>query len=108
MRGARLVSKSKLLDHDPKAGTARYEVRELHGSPAHFPIREETVRGKLEDEWAYVVRGDRPLSLEPVVMCSPVDAGARHDVFVANQMSAAGDKGVGYVRLSSGEKKKGK
>lgn len=106
LRGAPLVARADLRDHDPTKGTARYQVRHLHGSPTHFPIREETVRGKLEKGWAYVLRGDRPLSLAPIVACAPIEGGARHDVFVAAEVDLASDKDVAVIQLSGDEKRK--
>lgn len=106
LRSARLIARAGLLDHDPRAGSARYQVRTLHGNPTHFPIREETVRGKLEDGWAYVMRGDKPLSLSPVIACVSTEGGKRHDVFVADQVVMGGDKPVSVVSLSGSEKRK--
>ncbi len=62
LRKVELVSRAGLTDHDPKTHTARYQVHALHGSPAHFPIRERTVRGRLETGWAYLLNGETPLS----------------------------------------------
>jgi type I restriction enzyme R subunit len=106
LRSARLVARAGLVDHDPTGGAAKYKVRQLHGNATHFPIREEIVRGRLEEGWAYVLRGEKPLSLAPVIACASIEGGARHDVFVADQVDLAGEKLVTVVRLSGDEKRK--
>jgi hypothetical protein len=64
------------------------------------------VRGKLEEGWAYILRGDRPLSLAPVVAYGPKQGGERIDVYMADQVDVAGTKPVTVVSVSDGEKKK--
>jgi hypothetical protein len=106
LRGARLIARAGTVDADPAAGTARYQVRELHGNPAHFPIREETLRDKLEEGWTYVLRGQRALSLAPVVACVANEDGAGHGVFMARELGVAPGKSVDTVSLSGGGKRK--
>jgi len=106
LREARLSARVSLKDHDPKVGSASYDVRRLHGSPAHFPLREETVRGKLENGWGYVMRGDRPISLAPIVACVADREHDRHDVYVARAIQLESGKSFEAVGVSGAGKKK--
>ncbi len=106
LRSARLVAVAGMVDADPAAGTVRYQVRELHGSPAHFPIREATLRDKLDEKWTYILRGDRALSLAPVVACMLNEDGAGHGLFLAREVGSAAGQMVETVSLTSGAKRK--
>ncbi|XXX40273.1 type I restriction endonuclease subunit R [Sorangium sp. So ce117] len=106
LRCTQLVALAGLVDADPTAGTVRYQVRQLHGSPAHFPIREVTLRDRLEEGWTYILHGDRALSLAPVVACVANDDGAGHGLFLAREVGAGSEKAVETVSLTSGAKRK--
>ncbi len=106
LRGARLSAKAGLVDHFPESGTATYQVRQLHGTPAHFPIREATVRGKLEEQWGYLLQGDRPISLAPIVACAVPDGGDRHDVYLARVIELTKGNTIEAVPVSGTGKKK--
>jgi type I restriction enzyme R subunit len=107
LREARLVALAKTVAADPDAGTVCYQVRTLHGSPAHFPIREETLRSKLEESWAYILRGDRALSLAPVLACVATEDGGGHGLYLAREIEGkAGGKAIEMVGLTSGLKRK--
>ena len=83
----RLVARAELLDYDP-AGVARYKLRLLQGGSDHFPVKEETVNGKLMENWCYLLReGAPPLLLSPVVSCAYSDESGRREVFVARSLA---------------------
>jgi hypothetical protein len=106
LRNAPLVSFAGIVSHDPEAGTARYSVRALQGNPSHFPIRERTVRGKLEQGWGYIMQGDKPLSLAPLVSCSLNEQAGKPDVYLARALELRSGKTFSAISLSgSGEKK---
>jgi type I restriction enzyme R subunit len=106
LRKVELVSRAGLTDHDPKTHTARYQVHALHGSPAHFPIRERTVRGRLETGWAYLLNGETPLSLAPLVHASASEADKRDDLFLARTIELTPGKSVELVSVAGAGKKK--
>ncbi len=105
LRGARLVARAGVVEADPATGTVRYQVRQLHGNPAHFPIREETLRDKLEEPWTYVLRGERALSLAPLLACVASDDGSGHGLFLAREVGGAPGKSVETVGLVGGKRK---
>jgi len=106
LRGARLSSLARLVDHDPAKGTGSYEVRKLHGSPMHFSLREVTVRGKLDKQWAYVMVVEKALSLAPLVACAADEDGSRHEVYLARSLSLKGGKPVEVESISTSGKRK--
>ncbi len=65
---SRLVVRADMVDVE-NDGKVRYKLRILQGGNDHFPVREETVQGKLAEEWCYLLRpgGALPLALSPVV-----------------------------------------
>ena len=103
--GARLVARAGLVEANLSAGTARYQVRELHGNPAHFPIREAILRDELKEDWAYVLRGERALSLAPLLACVVNEDGTGHGLFLAREVGSAPGKSVETVGLSGGKRK---
>jgi type I restriction enzyme R subunit len=106
LRTARLVARVTTMKADLNAKTIQYQVRELHGNPAHFPIREETLRDNLEGEWAYALRGSHALCLAPVVACVANEDGSGHGVFLARELGVAPGKAIETVSLSGSAKKK--
>jgi hypothetical protein len=86
------------------AGTVSYQVRELHGSPAHFPIREATLRDALEADWTCLLRDDRALSLAPVLAC--LADGVGHGLFLAREVGIAPGQMVETVSLTFSAKRK--
>jgi len=85
---SQLVSRAELLDFEP-SGKARYKLRVLQGGSDHFVVREETVRGKLEENWCYLLRGrdTAPLPLAPIVSCAYSEETQRREVFVARTIA---------------------
>ena len=85
---SRLVVQAEILDFEP-TGLVRYKVRLLQGGSDLFPVREETVKGKLLENWCYLLRpgSSAPLPLAPVVSCSYSNESERREVFVARTLS---------------------
>lgn len=85
---SQLVVRAELVDFET-TGNARYKLRILQGGSDHFPVREETVRGKLLENWCYLLRPDGaiPLALAPVVSCSYSEESQRREVFVARTLA---------------------
>lgn len=106
LRSAPLVAFAGLKSFDPAAGTGLYQVQSLQGNPSHFPVRERTVRGKLEKGWGYILQGEKPLSLAPLVACTHNDQTSRPDVYIARALELRPGKTFAAVSVSgSGEKK---
>lgn len=83
----RLVARAELVDFD-QTGVARYKLRMLQGGSDHFPVREETLSGKLIENWCYLLReGAPPLLLAPVVSCFYSQESGRREVFVARTLA---------------------
>jgi hypothetical protein len=95
LREARLVTRAAIVSTDMKAGNARYQVRNLHGSSDHFPVREETVHGDLLESWCYLLRPNgSALSLAPMVFCSALEDGSGRDVFMCRKIELAPGKNI--------------
>ena len=96
-----------LLDYEVSNGTARYKVRLLQGGSDHFPVREETVQGKLLEGWCYLLRPDAaPIALAPVVSCSYSATIGRHEVFVARTLSVVAGEELETMGVASTTKGK--
>ncbi len=106
LRGAKLSARAALVDAAPAQGAAVYQVRHLHGNPAHFPIREATLRDRLEENWAYLLKGDKPLSLAPFVACGVAEGSDRHDVYMARVIELTKGKAIEAVAVAGMGKKK--
>jgi hypothetical protein len=82
-----LVVAAELLDFET-SGVTRYKVRVLQGGSEHFVVREQTLHGKLDKDWCYLLRpgGAPPLSLAPVVSCTYSADSDKREVFLARTL----------------------
>jgi hypothetical protein len=104
---SRLVVRADMVDFEAD-GKVRYKLRILQGGNDHFPVREETVQGKLAEEWCYLLRpgGALPLALSPVVACAYSEESQRREVFVARTLGVEPGSKIDAMGITSQTKRK--
>jgi hypothetical protein len=105
---ARLVVQAGIVDFEPGRVEVRHKLRLLQGGSELFPVSEETVNGKLAENWCYLLRpgGAAPLSLAPMVACAVSDESNRQEVFVARTISFEPGTRVDAIGVTSKSKLK--